>query len=379
MPRWLLVGVTALFLAGEGRADEWQTRAPIPTARGYATAVEVDGAIYVIGGDVTGGGGFTGANERYDPASDSWGIMAPMPTARCLEGLAEVNGRIYAIGGSNDFILRTNEEYDPVTDTWTTKAPMPTARAYLGATAIRGKIYAIGGIGGPIPGWYNMNVNEEYDPLTDSWSTRDPMPTARHHLLVAAAYDRIYAIGGWLSGPGDVLDTNEEYDPVSDSWIPMTPMTTARTAAGAEAGNNIYVISGFGNSLLDAPLDINEEYTPDRPPVTVRLLPYAPPIQIPAGGGSFEYNIAVSNNGTEAETFDSWITVTLPNGSEFGPVQGPAELTLPGSASRDRDRTQDVPGSAPAGTYHYNAYVGMYPDDVWDSDSFPFEKLETGE
>ena len=44
-------------------------------------------------------------------------------------------------------VVATVEEYDPNTDTWTVKAPMPTARQSLGAALANGKIYAIGGIG----------------------------------------------------------------------------------------------------------------------------------------------------------------------------------------------------------------------------------------
>ena len=47
---------------------------------------------------------------------------------------------------SSGGIFATVEEYDPSTDTWTSKASMPTARYLLGAAATsNGKIYAIGG------------------------------------------------------------------------------------------------------------------------------------------------------------------------------------------------------------------------------------------
>ena len=113
--------------------------------------------------------------------------------------------------------------------------------------------------------------------------------------------------------------------------------------------------------------------------VTITLTPYGTPIQIPAAGGSFDFNVALSNNETDPVTFDAWIMAELPNGSFFGPILGPVNLTLPGSTSIDRDRTQAIPAHAPAGTYNYWGYVGIYPDNVWDDDSFPFEKLTTGD
>jgi hypothetical protein len=41
-------------------------------------------------------------------------------------------------------------------------------------------------------------------------------------------------------------------------------------------------------------------------------------------------------------------------------------------------RTQTIPASFPVGNYSFNAYAGIYPDTVWDSDSFTFEKTLAG-
>jgi hypothetical protein len=111
------------------------------------------------------------------------------------------------------------------------------------------------------------------------------------------------------------------------------------------------------------------------PAVVVTLVPYNPPIQIPASGGSFDFNIEVANNGVSSETFDIWTMATLPNGSEYGPIINVSDFTAPASWSADRDRTQAVPATAPAGMYTYDAYVGVYPDDIWNEDHFDFEKL----
>lgn len=115
------------------------------------------------------------------------------------------------------------------------------------------------------------------------------------------------------------------------------------------------------------------------PDVQITLTPYNPPIQIPATGGSFDYNIAVVNNEASAQTFDAWVDITLPNGTIYGPVIGPVNLTLDPAVSIERDRTQAVPALAPSGDYTVNAYVGAFPGAIWSTDSFPFEKLATGD
>ncbi|TRO45881.1 galactose oxidase, partial [Candidatus Bathyarchaeota archaeon] len=59
---------------------------------------------------------------------NSWTTKKSMSTARGGLGVAVVNGKIYAIGGSNnDAQLAVNEEYNPATDSWISKSPMPTA------------------------------------------------------------------------------------------------------------------------------------------------------------------------------------------------------------------------------------------------------------
>jgi N-acetylneuraminic acid mutarotase len=55
--------------------------------------------------------------------------------------------------------LSTVEAYDPATDTWTTKAPMPTARQGLAAAVVNGSLYAIGGYNGSY-----LSTVESYTP-----------------------------------------------------------------------------------------------------------------------------------------------------------------------------------------------------------------------
>jgi len=108
-------------------------------------------------------------------------------------------------------------------------------------------------------------------------------------------------------------------------------------------------------------------------PIEVTMTPYNPPIIIPESGGTFNFNIAVENLTAVPQTFDLWTEIILPGiGSvEILTLTG---LNLPGNATVDRDRTQQVPGFAPAGTYTYYAYVGTYPWVVEDYDSFTFVK-----
>ena len=77
---------------------------------------------------------------EYDPAADSWKSLAPMPTSRMAASAAEVGGKIYVIGGASVHpghklvslspsvphrALDTNEAYDPRPANGKRAAPCP--------------------------------------------------------------------------------------------------------------------------------------------------------------------------------------------------------------------------------------------------------------
>jgi N-acetylneuraminic acid mutarotase len=204
-------------------------------------------------------------------AEDSWTTLEPMPTARSGLGVAVVDGKIYAIGGQNgEGVLNITEEYDPVTNEWTSKTSMPTARSDFGIAVYQNKIYVIGGTTGPGETWGSSLITgaiEVYDPETDTWQTKTSMPTPRQGLEANVVTDRIYLIGGvrYVGGyihPG--FDENEVYDPATDSWITKAPLPTAVWGySSSVVDNKIYLIGG-GNKTSDGtfPVTLNQIYTP---------------------------------------------------------------------------------------------------------------------
>ncbi len=110
--------------------------------------------------------------------------------------------------------------------------------------------------------------------------------------------------------------------------------------------------------------------------LALTLLPYNPPIVIPASGGTFQYAIAIENLKVNSVKFDTWTSITKPDGSTVDPAGGPFRAYVPGgwSASRD-DLTQEILAGDPPGIYTYNAHVGRFPDRILATESFTFEKL----
>ena len=105
------------------------------------------------------------------------------------------------------------------------------------------------------------------------------------------------------------------------------------------------------------------------------LTPLNPPIQIPAGGGNFNFTAFVENTTDSLVTFDAWTKAILPNGQPYGPILERRGLRLASGASITRNLREIVPGAAPPGNYTYKGYLGRLPNDIWSEDDFPFEKM----
>ena len=152
-------------------------------ARANMDVAAVNGKLYAIGGTLTDVHAPLSINEEYDPANDSWTFKTPMPTERCMFAVVVYRNKIYCIGGVariNGSIRVTglNQVYDPATDSWGTKTPMPTPRSFITANVIDGKICVMGGMSDKTIGGVSendnsiVNVNEVYDPANDSWTTK---------------------------------------------------------------------------------------------------------------------------------------------------------------------------------------------------------------
>jgi N-acetylneuraminic acid mutarotase len=153
------------------------------------------------------------------------------------------------------------EEYDPSTDTWTTKADMPTARAYAGASVVNGKIYVIGGAP---RAQTSISTVEEYDPSTDTWTKKADMPTAGACISTCVVNGKIYATGGGPSGAPTTFpfSTVDEYDPATDTWATKADMPIARGWHSTVAVNGkIYAVGG-SRTMVAGGLNTMQECDP---------------------------------------------------------------------------------------------------------------------
>ncbi|MGD6810665.1 MAG: Kelch repeat-containing protein [Candidatus Bathyarchaeia archaeon] len=253
--------------AASATENSWLNRPPMPDAKSGIEVAVVNGKIYAIGPD--------GTNLEYDPATLTWSAKKPAPTPRSQFAIAVYQNKIYVIGGSVGFDQSTasqilcslNEVYDPQTDTWESKTPMPTNRSQLNANVVDGKIYLIGGrTGGQFT---TVDLNEVYDPQTDTWTTKKPIPYPVVQYASAVVDGKIFIMGGQDEFADTVnLNLVQIYDPSTDTWSFGTPMPNVvwQAAAGATTGmwapKRIYLIGGLPEHSLFG-TNITQVYNPE--------------------------------------------------------------------------------------------------------------------
>jgi hypothetical protein len=160
-----------------------------------------------------------------------------------------VNDKIYMIGGwpynlrlPNGPYQNLCQQYDPVTNTWTDKAPMPLARLAFQGSYVKGKIYIMCG------GDYWMRTdNQEYTIATNSWALKAPVPSAHCGAMIGVWRDSlIFVMGGADDQTGDILATVAIYNPSTNSWTTGTSLPTYVSMGSCViVGDTIYITNAY--------------------------------------------------------------------------------------------------------------------------------------
>ena len=226
----------------------WETRADLLNANSEMSVAQLNGKVYVLGGYPSNRISVKTV-QVYDPGTNEWTFGTPLPVALNHTVAASVGGKIYLIGGQESAggsgpFVNTVYEFDPLTNEWTSKAPMPTARSSGAAAVINGLIYVAGGR--PPRG----NDFAVYNPAENEWTELPDMPTQRNHLAVAGIGGKVFVAGGRFGAgfSSELTNILEMYDPATNQWTTKTPMPTIRSGVNGIAANGcFYVFGGEGN------------------------------------------------------------------------------------------------------------------------------------
>ena len=218
-------------------------------------------------------GSRSGTSASFTVAPNPWTPVAAPPGNYRIHGAAAVvNGIVYVMGGEEnhwDFCpctyLTAVDAYDPATDRWTSRAPLPTPRTGLALGVVDGVIYAVGGNTDESPA---LTTVEAYDPATNTWTARAPMLSARTIFEIGVVNGKLYAVGG------DGTGTVEVYDPAANSWSSRTSVPTPRfNASVAVVGGSIYVVGGVVSGPTAYAPQVIDAYDPATNMWTMRAAP----------------------------------------------------------------------------------------------------------
>jgi hypothetical protein len=191
-------------------------------------------------------GGFAIGQLRYSP-NNTWTARTSLPTGRRGAGVTSATGILYAIGGNNSAgaAVTTNQAYNPSTDLWTTRAPLPAARQNGdGAVHITGNIYVPGGQ--DAAGTLTRTLYR-YTIASNSWTTRANMPVVGGCGGSAVISGKLYVFSGCTRTTGPQIGARllHRYTPGTNTWTTLAPAPAVHMFPGvAVAANRLYVIGG---------------------------------------------------------------------------------------------------------------------------------------
>ena len=253
----------------------WSRLTPKPTAVAEASAAELFGEIYVVGGRLANGQP-TDVVEVYSPIQNAWRPITALPQP-VAGGLALSDGAfLYFFGGWNgSTYLDTTYLYDPGGDLWRPVTAMPQPRAFATGQFMTGSLYVVGGFDGE----QELNTCNFFDPNQAEWFACPDMLLPRGKAGSAAVLNKLYVIGGGMNGQQEIT-FSELYDPATEIWqvVNSPPLAENHTWTGAGVANvenRIFVFGGHRGQALSTDTYI---YAPF---VFRTFLP-----SVPVGGGS---------------------------------------------------------------------------------------------
>ena len=182
-------------LAGVGN-EAWQTLPEMPLVRpGFTAASDRKGTVFVFS-DADGHGGLR--VDRFFPDAGRWERWPTLAAAiRSPKAVSGPDGRIYLVGVSVDGRAGRTLAFDPQHGSIRVLAPIPTPRETPGiAMAADGRLYVLGGRAVPcctgIHGDGALSVVERFDPRTNTWQRRRPIPVATASISAVADNNLVY-------------------------------------------------------------------------------------------------------------------------------------------------------------------------------------------
>jgi N-acetylneuraminic acid mutarotase len=248
--------------------DTWSQKPNFPGPERYgAVSFVIGNSGYVA----TGGNDFGYLDDlwQYNPVSGNWiqKIGLPNGSAQHENQRTEafgfvINNKIY-LGGGNGFVFGANStnniafydlwQFDPLSNSWTTKADCPdfTGKNLSIAVAMNGKGYV--GLGCNVDQTVNHKNFWEYEPVTDTWTSKAAFPT--DFTVDAASFvidTTIYVVGGVNLNPVGASNQVYKYETGSNTWTQLASYNGGAVAGPfcISTGTRAFIGGGYNSSLV---------------------------------------------------------------------------------------------------------------------------------
>jgi hypothetical protein len=177
----------------------------------------------------------------YDIGDNSFGTFTPANYNRLDVAVTALDGNLYVSGGwasGNTAPTARFAVYDLLNDTWSSLEPMGTARKKHEMVAVGGYIYAIGGVLGECP-------MERYDPTIDTWEYLGNGPAFQGSRAAVIDDNRII-VGSSIHTQIYLINENKWYQGPKSNLTSTDLVTVAAVGASTLAilDDHVYSIGG---------------------------------------------------------------------------------------------------------------------------------------
>jgi N-acetylneuraminic acid mutarotase len=247
---YVLSGTAAELWRWWPEGGAWEPLAPPSRRRRGGALCAAGGRLHLLGG-MDASENPVAAADAFDPATGTWASLAPLPTARAWMGAAELEGRVYAVGGRGERMALGHasaavEAYDPAAGRWKSCRDMHLPRVHPAVAAAAGEVYAVGGASRVLLGAGRTATSESYDPAADRWTRQPRLPRPRMQSAVAALHDRLYVAGGREDDAPATADVRR-LDPGAGAWVRFAPIPgPLRGPCAAAMDGVLYLVGGAG-------------------------------------------------------------------------------------------------------------------------------------
>lgn len=285
MRKWIrlnrIIFSAAILLAPASvPAQTWGSAPPLNTPRAGASAVALNGYIYVLGGK-TAGGTVLNTVERFDPNTGLWDntSVAAFDRPRFNAAAVAMDGRIYIIGGRDDEneVLKKVEVYYPGANYWDEIRQMENEREEHVALILRGTICVIGG---KDEAGSSIDVIEWYHEGNDEWySAPSNLNQPKQSAFAVAVDDTVYLFGGFTPFPTISNFKGSTAPGWYFNWTSLPPLQAGRGYGATGLLENQVFLAG-GRTIADttAMVEIFDLQTQQIEP--------GPPLNVPRAGAA---------------------------------------------------------------------------------------------